>query len=1492
MQAYVVGFKIYDGRSLQTQDGNPCDPFVLVDCCGSRYQTATFEERQSLVPWNETCIWPSVELYTKEFESAFIEFKVYAVNWFTRNYLIGKASLQLSFINKRRHHLYARKWLCLRRDDSPECTGMLNVTVFCLRPGEQAPSATQQDTAADDGGDEAGGGEDMENLAQAVLKTTVEAPPGKAHYVMINIHRVEDLPEMSYGLPSPYVTVEFAGCLVKTGGGQQVKQYTFNETAQIPVITPLYEDTIIVKLWHSNWFSSDELMAQGLMSFSELRNTSLAPRWFNLYGWNPDEIPDVTAIAAKGVEPEPNFFKGRLLISGRVEVLDEGDELQAARSVAARAIVEPNMMQVALLGDVYMVTGAEGRKCTVELSFGSAKQRTAVVAYDTESVTTKMNEGNEEAVEDEDEAAVPVTVEEVNSFTFNEKNGRIDALLVMTPDDPQSQPFVMVSVYTEGFLGVSRRVGYARRSLSEFQQYDAGNPSKPKFIALESMPDNAGNRNPPSVLITIEKNRTEDVVRHSRKTIKPMVYIVRAYCFLARNIKYEGMRSDVEPEHYGLRITCAGVSRNTEMLKGPRPLWFLPLDLKVILCSDSTKETPTIEPITVTLVQGASMFNTDLGKAVCVYTHMRRKDTLGNWEPYTLKPQWVKAFGGTHGNQCIGEVLIAFELMLWKHRDEIKLQPREMWPQPESTFSKKEHFCCLKKATLYFSLHGLRDLLPLPRLDSLGMLGGSVPITKPVVTVEVQRFFQEAQDGDAGDMDGGAVTGTSGKLTFRFRDTLPGGDPRVKAEKFRLWQSTMGAPGNQPGANFEMLQVGKLDIQVPNRMILQPYIIIKVMEEPTSMGELLGYKPTIVGESLQSLAQVLPVCWLEGVTLDKTYIEQKNHIREELKAAKKRALVYTKFQQMTEDELKQEIARVKKMEPALKALGDKPSRSISAPGAEAEAKEFVNASALPRPLRERMGERRPLLLMPNIEPEAPFSPRLGEEVKTIGGEGVRRVLYGKLENSTEFPFQHDFWYKNMPLLRNHDVVNGDGEETDWNFQPGKCFGFVKCTYKLVDGHMEEDEEAEEEEAQQAGMEGTALAQLDEEEHEDSDMDMLKRSFNFNQELNSYAFDEKAMMARFKGAERVPSRVRVRIYLVKAICIFAKGSGFPDPFIEFQLGRNINVSMRNMVQMDTNSPEFYRVEERDIELPEDSRLEVRIMDLAGMAFSDAMIGATVIDLEDRWHSTVWNKSNNLQAVPVENRSLFTPEVTGLNRGNLEMWVEMIESVKASDVKPSDLRRPPDTELEVRLVVWGAINVKLVKGEYVNVKFSTMFDCKEYNGEYPAKQETDIHFGSKDGKAVFNWRMVYPKIRMPTNSCTILVQLYHYELLGDTFIGSLNLDLKKYVERVATYMDALVVGPADLKFAGTEADGDEDVGSVNMSLYVMTQTEANSKKAGIAREEPNEDPQLITPTEGRDWGSFFGAFAWPDFGLWKKFIPVFIALGVFLVLVVIMKQIGML
>ena len=56
--------------------------------------------------------------------------------------------------------------------------------------------------------------------------------------------------------------------------------------------------------------------------------------------------------------------------------------------------------------------------------------------------------------------------------------------------------------------------------------------------------------------------------------------------------------------------------------------------------------------------------------------------------------------------------------------------------------------------------------------------------------------------------------------------------------------------------------------------------------------------------------------------------------------------------------------------------------------------------------------------------------------------------------------------------------------------------------------------------------------------------------------------------------------------------------------------------------------------------------------------------------------------------------------------------------------------------------------------------------------------------------------------------------------------------------------------------------------------MTQSEANQKRAGKGREDPNDYPQLVTPAEGRGWGDVLGGFSisLPDLGLMKKIIPI--------------------
>lgn len=125
-------------------------------------------------------------------------------------------------------------------------------------------------------------------------------------------------------------------------------------------------------------------------------------------------------------------------------------------------------------------------------------------------------------------------------------------------------------------------------------------------------------------------------------------------------------------------------------------------------------------------------------------------------------------------------------------------------------------------------------------------------------------------------------------------------------------------------------------------------------------------------------------------------------------------------------------------------------------------------------------------------------------------------------------------------------------------------------------------------------------------------------------------------------------------------------------------------------------------------------------------------------------------------------------------------------------------------------------------------------------------------------------------------------------ADEFIGAVSIDLRRYVERVARDMDCIYIEKADLQFSastggddageGGEAAAadaeDENVGSVQFEMWFMTQSEANQKRAGKGREDPNDYPQLVTPAEGRGWGDVLGGFSisLPDLGLMKKIIPI--------------------
>jgi len=1477
MQSYSVGFRIFDALALQTSDGELCDCFCVVECCEQRYQTETLVEKREMAVFNEAWTWPEISLYDKEFESASIEFSIYERCWFVRNKLIGRASLQLSYVNNRRNHLYARTWLPLRQYEEIEVRGSLNVFVFVIAAGESAPSLAEQMAMTQEEPEEDPSASkkkvDDDDLRGTVLSTEVRLQDGKPHYVYINILRVEDLAPTSPGrYPCAFVTVEFNGSQVTTRVAPEGEQYSFLQAAKMPVMTPIYEDTILIKLWSSNMFSPDDLLAQGLVSFSELRNNALPPQWFNVYGWDLEEVPDLATITASGEPVKPNKFKGRLLISGRVEKVEddeyEKDGLSPTALIQARTAEEPSTTQVAFLADAYMVVGLNARSCKVQVSYGKHLMETDAVYAGTQITDIKQSS----ATEDDNDEMHWGLEETVGIFSFKEKQGRFKpAILCMTPDEASSQPDVMVNVLTAGRIGSYVRVGWCMKKLLYFSRYEAGNPARPQFLALEPMPGQKTENTGISVLITIEYNNSDDVIRHKRKEVRPMLYIVRAYCFMARNID-DGSGTE-EPGNYALHVLCSGMSSETQARQEVRPLWMEHQDIKVVLFSDSRSEPPTVEPITVSLLNVGALGSTEIGKASCVYTRMRKKDTLDKWEPYNFNPQWIQVFGGQYGNKPVGEVLIGFELLMWKNREEPRLAPREMWPQAEDNYVASEHYCRLKQATLHFAMMGLRDL---PKLG--GMTGGHVQ--KPEVTVSLPSWRSPFDD-CAGEQD---------TLTFPYENTVPGGDPRLKEFQLRNWLSK-GGNYAQTGyfssnemKNFEFLKFRKMNIEIPEKMIFQPWIKIQVVEG--AEGVLAGKQ--FIGESLQGLHDHLPCCWYPDVDPDKKYDEQTDLIRKQIRAAKEESSVRPCFEQLSKEEFEIFLKQERKEQ-----LAKSFANQLKLVKMDQEAPARIDNFAIPIELRSLPTDVvRPLMLVDstflNMQRETGFSPRQGPDIREQGQEASRPIYRGKLETSRDY--RKALWFSNVPLLRNKDILAGEDDAVDWHF--GTHYGFIKCAYKLVDG-WEEPKEGDEDDDDGGKSDDD---DKDDDDLVDSDELKLRQTFDLHPDLVKFAFDKDKFVEKFKAPQNIPSRVRVRVYLLKAICIFAKGSGFADPYVEVQLGKSNNISMKNMKDpVSTNTPSFNIMQERDVELPMDSRLEVSIMDSEDMSISgDALIGSTVIDLEDRWHSKKWKMGSDRQLVPIESRNVFVPGAPDRNNGCIQMFIEMLESSQASDKKPSPLISAGDTFVEIRMVVRSAEVMSLGEDEFMDVSVGAVFDCDKYEGQSPISQETDIHYHS-DGLCKYDWRVVFPKIRTPVLNCIVEIRLYQASaVFGNTMLGSTRLDLKRYTERVAATMDKVDLPAVPLKMTGgPNDDPNEDIGTVTLEAVIMSDAEAQDCQAGLGRDQPNAHPALFTPTEGRGWDAYLAGMGmsipWPSW--WKKLIPLVITAFLFLASVVVMKQMGL-
>ena len=75
--------------------------------------------------------------------------------------------------------------------------------------------------------------------------------------------------------------------------------------------------------------------------------------------------------------------------------------------------------------------------------------------------------------------------------------------------------------------------------------------------------------------------------------------------------------------------------------------------------------------------------------------------------------------------------------------------------------------------------------------------------------------------------------------------------------------------------------------------------------------------------------------------------------------------------------------------------------------------------------------------------------------------------------------------------------------------------------------------------------------------------------------------------------------------------------------------------RDLSMANNLNPKFFRVYELDAQFPEESQLEIKIMDKSYASYADALIGSTTVDLENRLFSNLLYM--NIHSLEIEKKN---------------------------------------------------------------------------------------------------------------------------------------------------------------------------------------------------------------------------------------------------------------
>jgi hypothetical protein len=219
--------------------------------------------------------------------------------------------------------------------------------------------------------------------------------------------------------------------------------------------------------------------------------------------------------------------------------------------------------------------------------------------------------------------------------------------------------------------------------------------------------------------------------------------------------------------------------------------------------------------------------------------------------------------------------------------------------------------------------------------------------------------------------------------------------------------------------------------------------------------------------------------------------------------------------------------------------------------------------------------------------------------------------------------------------------------------------------------------------------------------------------------------------------------------------------------------------------------------------------------------------------------------------------------------VKCWIDILPTELPEAKVNIDIRPKPVEEFEVRVAVWDTIGIKMMDDEGTSDAYvRCFFDSKRET------KETDTHFRCSDGKASFNYRLIFnqtystaPKHRKHT----LNIQAYDRDFFkSNDIIGEAMIDLATVIEDCSLckrpislnkvyYNGCMKERGINLDFKdensfwvqiyGGELDKKtglpEKTGKIRISVDILPKDQAKLNPVGDARSDPNQNPFLPPP-----------------------------------------------